>query len=386
MMDRGNFPASRWFQFILCQEWLYVVCFSVTLICSYMFGLIGKPATTMKCLVTGGAGYVGSHVVISLLDAGHEVVVLDNLSTGHMAAIPEKARFWNIDLSDAQATHNAVAQENWDVVFHFAALSSVGHSIIEPFHYLRHNTMNSLNLIEACTVHNVKRFIFSSTAALFSDKNNLSQIADDAQVNPASPYGDSKYFIERALLWADRVCGMRSACLRYFNAAGADPKGRLGEDHRPETHLIPLAIDTALGLRHSLKIFGNTYNTRDGTCIRDYIHVTDLADAHIRVIDQLNKKSVSYNLGNGLGFTNLEIIQSVERVSGRKILWEWGPPRSGAPAMLVADPSRIRMETGWCPQYQGIDSIVETALNWRKKYPHGYEDYTNGLVLPKMYS
>lgn len=331
----------------------------------------------MKCLVTGGAGYVGSHLVISLMDAGHDVVVLDNLSTGHIAAIPQGARFWNIDLEDAQATHDAVSQENWDVVFHFAALSSVGHSIADPFHYLRHNTVNSLNLIEACTYHNVKRFVFSSTAALFSGDSDLPGITDDAHVNPASPYGDSKFFIERALLWADRVYGMRSACLRYFNAAGADPLGRLGEDHRPETHLIPLAIDTALGLHPSLKIFGNNYDTRDGTCIRDYIHVTDLADAHIRVIDQLDTRSVSYNLGNGRGFTNLEVIESVERVSGCTIPWDWAPPRPGDPAILVADSSRIRMETGWCPKYQHIDSIVGTALNWRKKHPHGYGNHTS---------
>ncbi|WP_395369667.1 UDP-glucose 4-epimerase GalE [Komagataeibacter diospyri] len=340
----------------------------------------------MKCLVTGGAGYVGSHVVISLLDAGHDVVILDNLSTGHIAAIPEGVRFWNVDLEDAQATHDAVARENWDVVFHFAALSSVGHSISEPFHYLRHNTMNSLNLIEACTFHNVRRFVFSSTAALFGDESDLPQITDDALVNPTSPYGDSKFFIERALLWADRIYGMRSACLRYFNAAGADPRGRLGEDHRPETHLIPLAIDTALGVRPCLKIFGNNYDTRDGTCIRDYIHVTDLADAHIRVIDQLDERSVSYNLGNGLGFTNLEVIQSVERVSGQKVSWEWAPPRSGDPAILVADSSRMRSETGWNPKYHSIDAIVETALQWRKRHPHGYDDYNSRSVLPELWS
>ncbi|MBL7232385.1 UDP-glucose 4-epimerase GalE [Komagataeibacter oboediens] len=327
----------------------------------------------MKCLVTGGAGYVGSHVVISLLDAGHDVVVLDDLSTGHRAAIPDGVRFRHVDLSNAQATHDAVTQDSWDVVFHFAALSSVGRSITEPFHYLRHNIMSSLNLIEACTSHQVKRFVFSSTAALFSNERDLSRIMDDAPVNPASPYGDSKFFIERALLWADRVYGMRTACLRYFNAAGADPKGRLGEDHRPETHLIPLAIDTALGLQSSLQIFGSNYSTRDGTCIRDYVHVTDLADAHIRVIDQLDTRSVAYNLGNGRGLTNLEVIESVERVSGCRIPWEWALPRPGDPAILVADSSRIRMDTGWQPRYRHIDSIVGTALNWRKRHPHGYD-------------
>ncbi|GBQ52371.1 UDP-glucose 4-epimerase GalE [Komagataeibacter sucrofermentans] len=327
----------------------------------------------MKCLVTGGAGYVGSHVIISLLDAGHEVVILDNLSTGHLAAVPPGVRFWNIDLADARATRHAVSQEDWDVVFHFAALSSVSESVERPFYYLGQNTINSLNLIEACTDHGVKRFVFSSTAALFNGENHCESIADNAVIDPSSPYGDSKYFIERALIWADRICGMRSACLRYFNAAGADPLGRLGEDHRPETHLIPLTIDAALGLRPMLKIFGNDYHTPDGTCVRDYVHVTDLADAHIRVIDQLEHASVTYNLGNGRGFSNLEILQSVERVSGRKVPWEWADRRPGDPAILVADSSHIRQDTGWNPQYHDIDSIVETALRWRERHPHGYD-------------
>lgn len=328
----------------------------------------------MKCLVTGGAGYVGSHVVMSLLDIGHEVVVLDNLSTGHLAALPKGVCFWDIDLADAQATQEAVSQENWDVVFHFAALSSVSDSMRQPFHYLRQNTFNSLNLIEACTHNHVKRFVFSSTAALFNGEKHLELIADDALINPSSPYGDSKYFIERALIWADRIYGMRSACLRYFNAAGADPLGRLGEDHRPETHLIPLTIDAALGLHPLLRLFGGDYDTPDGTCIRDYIHVTDLADAHIRVIDQLDNASVSYNLGSGKGFSNLEIIKSVERVSGRKVPWEWADRRHGDPAILVADSSRMQQETGWRPQYQDIDSIVATALHWRERHPYGYDD------------
>ncbi|MBV1830684.1 UDP-glucose 4-epimerase GalE [Komagataeibacter melomenusus] len=326
----------------------------------------------MKCLVAGGAGYVGSHVIIGLLEAGHEVTVLDNLSTGHLAAIPPGVGFHNADLTDAQATKKVVSQKKWDVVFHFAALSSVSESVNRPFHYLRQNTLSSLNLIEACAHQGVKRFVFSSTAALFNGKTHHGLIPDNAAIDPSSPYGDSKYVTERALVWADRIYGMRSACLRYFNAAGADPLGRLGEDHRPETHLIPLTIDTALGLNPLLKIFGSDYNTPDGTCVRDYVHVTDLADAHIRVIDQLDNASVAYNLGNGKGFSNLEIIQSVERVSGRKVHWEWADRRHGDPATLVADSSRIQREIGWQPQYQNIDSIVTTALHWRERHPHGY--------------
>ena len=328
----------------------------------------------MKCLVTGGAGYVGSHVVISLLDAGHDVVVLDNLSTGHLSAIPEGARFWNIDLADITATRNAIASENWDVVWHFAALSSVGDSMRTPFHYLRYNAMNSLNVIESCVDCNVRRFVFSSTAALFGEEIKSTKASESTVINPSSPYGDSKFFIEKTLSWADRIYGMRSACLRYFNAAGADPQGRIGEDHRPENHLIPLTIDVALGRNKLLKIFGSDYDTRDGTCVRDYVHVTDLADAHIRVIDKLDESSVSYNLGNGIGFTNLDVVKSVERVSGRKVSWEWADRRRGDPAVLIADASRMHQETGWLPHYRDIDAIVETALAWREKHPDGYYD------------
>jgi len=326
----------------------------------------------MKCLVTGGAGFVGSHVALSLLDAGHSVTVLDDLSTGHRAAVPPGARFAEVDLADATATDAIVGSEAWDAVLHFAALSLVGDSMRVPYHYLRRNTDTSLNLIEACTRHGVKRFVFSSTAALFGGEDRPPPIADDATIDPGSPYGESKFFIERALLWADRIHGMHSACLRYFNAAGADSAGRLGEDHRPETHLIPLTIDAALGRRPGLKLFGNDYATRDGTCVRDYVHVEDLASAHILAIGQLDDRSVRYNLGNGLGFTNLEVIQSVERVSGRKVPWEWAPRREGDPAVLVADSVRIRQETGWTPRYPDIDVIVETALRWREANPDGY--------------
>ncbi|WP_082267005.1 UDP-glucose 4-epimerase GalE [Komagataeibacter europaeus] len=326
----------------------------------------------MKCLVTGGAGYVGSHVVIGLLGAGHEVAVIDNLSTGYRAAVPSGVRFFPLDLLDAEAINKILASEKWDVVLHFAALSLVNESMSKPFYYLRQNYITALNLIEACALNGVKRFVFSSTAALFGGKERFSLIPDNARVEASSPYGESKFLIERALVWADQIYGMRSASLRYFNAAGADPLGRLGEEHTPETHLIPLAIDTVLGLRGKLKIFGNDYPTRDGTCIRDYIHVTDLADAHIRVIELLDRRSVTYNLGNGLGFTNMEVVQAIEHVSGRKLPWEWAPRRTGDPSMLVADSALIRRETGWSPRYSSIDIIVETALQWRKRNPHGY--------------
>ena len=327
----------------------------------------------MKCLVTGGAGYIGSHTVISLLDAGHEVVVLDNLSTGHRAAIPAGVRFLHLDLSNAEAITEAVAGEHWDAVLHFAGVSLVGDSMRRPFHYLRDNYITALNLIESCATHGIERFVFSSTAALFGGDNQAGLITDNASIQPGSPYGESKFLIERALHWADCIYGMRSACLRYFNAAGADPQGRLGEDHTPETHLIPLAIDTLLGRRPVLQLFGNDYATRDGTCVRDYIHVTDLADAHIRAIDRLDGGSVAYNLGSGTGFTNLEVVRSIERIGGQKLHWAWAARRPGDPSVLVADSERIRRETGWNPHYRSIDSIVETALRWREAHPHGYE-------------
>lgn len=327
----------------------------------------------MRYLITGGAGFVGSHVALALLDAGHEVVILDNLSTGHQAAIPSGAHFEKADLANAAHISSIIAQGPWDAVLHFAALSLVGDSIVKPYHYLRQNTLTSLNLIEACVQHGVKKFVFSSTAALFGGDDRPPPITDDASIDPGSPYGESKFFIERALLWADRIHGMRHACLRYFNAAGADAKGRLGEDHRPETHLIPLAIDAVLGRRPPLKLFGRDYPTPDGTCIRDYIHVADLADAHIRAIGQLNNHSVTYNLGNGQGFSNMEVIQSVGRIAGRDVPWEWAPRRIGDPSVLVADSSLIKKETGWTPHFTNIDTIVETAYRWRVSHPNGYE-------------
>lgn len=327
----------------------------------------------MRCLVTGGAGYIGSHVAQYLLDHGHEVVILDNLSTGHKAAIPSGAEFQKIDLAEASCVDKALSCGGWDVVMHFAALSLVGVSMEKPYDYLRSNTLTSLNLIEACVRHGVKRFVFSSTAALFGGENLPPIIPDTAPIEPASPYGESKLMIERALKWADKIHGMRYASLRYFNAAGADPQGRLGEDHHPETHLIPLAIDALLGRRPALKLFGNDYPTRDGTCIRDYIHVTDLADAHVRVIDRLEEQSVTYNLGNGKGFSNLEVIKAIEHVSGKKLPWSWGPRRMGDPASLVADSSRFRADVGWNPLYPDIMEIVETALKWRMAHPNGYE-------------
>lgn len=328
----------------------------------------------MRYLVTGGAGFVGSHVVLALLDAGHEVDVLDNFSTGHRGAVPAAAKVHTVDLIDYQDTVDVVAGQKWDGVLHFAALSLVGASMADPFYYLRQNYLTSLNLVQACALHGVKKFVFSSTAALFGGPERADPIPETALIQPGSPYGESKFMIERALHWADSLYGLKSACLRYFNAAGADPQGRAGEDHGPETHLIPLTIDAALGRRPALKLFGTDYSTRDGSCIRDYIHVADLADAHIRVLDQIEERSVVYNLGNGHGYSNLEVIQSVARVSGLTVPWEPAARRLGDPAVLVADSTTLRKDTGWQPQWGELDRIVETAFRWREKHPNGYGD------------
>ncbi|MCX5616492.1 UDP-glucose 4-epimerase GalE [Bombella sp. TMW 2.2559] len=325
----------------------------------------------MRYLVTGGAGYIGSHVTLALLEDGHDVTVLDNLSTGHRAAIPTGARFRHVNLADSAALDAILGETHWDGVLHLAALSVVGDSMKSPFHYIRQNMLTSLNLIEGCVRHQIMRFLFSSTAALFDD-NNTTLLSETSPINPSSPYGESKFLIERSLKWADRLHGLRYGCLRYFNAAGADEQGRLGEDHRPETHLIPLAIDTALGRRPLLRVAGNDYDTLDGTCIRDYIHVSDIAKAHLLVLARLDEKSVTYNLGTGKGFSNLDVIRTVERVTGQSLPWTWCPRRKGDRAILITDPSRIRKELGWRPRHTEIESIIETALRWRLRHPDGY--------------
>ncbi|HUB11536.1 MAG TPA: UDP-glucose 4-epimerase GalE [Acetobacteraceae bacterium] len=323
-----------------------------------------------RVLVTGGAGYVGSHMVSALLARGDAVVVLDNLRTGHRAAVLPGARLVNLDLADAAGVDALLADGPWDAVFHFAALSLVGESMRAPFRYLAENGMNGIRLIESCVRHGVGRFILSSTANLFGTPEEM-PIPETARIDPGSPYGESKWMIERALLWADRVHGLHSACLRYFNAAGADPAGRLGEDHDPETHLIPLVIDAALGRRPELAVFGTDYPTPDGTCIRDYVHVTDLADAHLLALERLEGGSVTWNLGNGAGHSVLQVIEAVQRVTGRQVPHRLGVRRPGDPAVLVAGAARA-IEAGWRPRFAALEEMVRTALTWREAHPGGY--------------
>lgn len=328
----------------------------------------------MRYLVTGGAGFVGSHLVLALLDRGHDVVVLDNFSTGHRAAVPQGVTTHVVDLMNHKAVQECVSDGPWDGIFHFAALSLVGESMRDPLRYIHDNTQTALNLIQACIDHHVPKLVFSSTAALFGGPERTTPIGDDALIHPGSPYGESKLMIERTLYWADRVHHLRSACLRYFNAAGADPQGRAGEDHAPETHLIPLTIDAALGRRPPLQLFGTDYATADGSCIRDYVHVTDLADAHVRLLDHINTRSVVYNIGTGCGYSNLDVIRSVERVTGLSVPWVPAARRLGDPAMLVADASTLRRDTGWRPRFTKLDTIISTAFQWRSSHPKGYGD------------
>ena len=324
-----------------------------------------------RFLVTGGAGYVGSHIVLALLDDGHEVVVLDNLRTGHRAAVPAQATFIHADLADLESLSAILANGPSDGVFHFAARSLVGESMQDPMLYMAANAGIGFGLIDACIKHGIKRFVFSSTAALFGTAGSA-PIDEDTPINPASPYGESKYMVERALYWADRIHGLKSACLRYFNAAGSDPQGRAGEDHQPETHLIPLVIDAALKRRPPLTLFGTDYPTPDGTCVRDYVHVSDLARAHLAVLPLLNERSVTFNIGTGRGHSNREIIDSVARVTGLDVPWAAGPRRPGDPPYLVASPARLMAATGWQPEFAHIDKIVETVFAWRNQHPHGY--------------
>ena len=328
----------------------------------------------MRVLVTGGAGFVGSHTVLALVGRGDEVVVLDNLRQGHRGAVPDGARLLVGDLGDQALLDQVLGETRFDAVFHFAALSLVGESMRLPFLYFRQNAGLGTALIESCVRHGVGRFILSSTAALFGNPDTI-PITEATRIDPGSPYGESKLMIERTLHWADRVHGLRSACLRYFNAAGADPAGRAGEDHDPETHLIPLLIDAVLGRRPPITVFGSDYDTPDGTCIRDYVHVSDLADAHLAALGRLDYESVTYNLGSGTGHSVRAVIRSVERVAGRPVPIVEGDRRPGDPAVLVASSDRIRAETGWTPRFTDLDETVATAFRWRDAHPNGYADH-----------
>jgi UDP-glucose 4-epimerase len=324
-----------------------------------------------RYLVTGGAGFVGSHLVLALLRGGASVTVLDDISTGHEAAVPKGARLVRGSVTDPEALARAFADGPFEAAFHFAALTLVGESMREPVRYIAENVAGGAALVDACVRHGVTRMVLSSTANLFAEPARM-PIDEDEAIVPGSPYGESKAMLERLLHWADRIHGLRSACLRYFNAAGADPDGAAGEDHRPETHLIPLVLDAAAGRRPPLTVFGDDYPTPDGTCIRDYIHVADLAAAHLAVLEPLKARSVRYNLGTGTGHSVREVIAAAEAVTGLKVPYVIGPRREGDPAVLVAASDRIRRELGWQPRFAELGTIVAHAWAWRQRNPEGY--------------
>jgi UDP-glucose 4-epimerase len=324
----------------------------------------------MKILVTGGAGYIGSITVEQLIAAGEEVVVFDNLYQGHAAAVHPDAVFIEGDLADRAAIDAVMDAHKPDAIMHFASHTLVGESWEDPWRYLGENVTNGINLLQSAIDHGVMKFILSSTANLFDDPERM-PIDENERIVPGSPYGESKYILERLLYWLDRTKGLKYAALRYFNAAGASTVR--GEDHSPEYHLIPIVLEVALGQREQVHIFGDDYETRDGTCVRDYIHVIDLAQAHILALRALDQGSRTYNLGNGEGFTVKEVIETAREITGHPIPAEVGPRRPGDPAVLIASSDKIRRELGWTPQYPELRAIIETAWAWHQRHPGGYE-------------
>jgi UDP-glucose 4-epimerase len=327
----------------------------------------------MKVMVGGGAGYIGSHAVKQLIEAGHEVVVVDNLFRGHREAVHPQAAFYQIDLSETAALARVLTEHGIQCVMHFAALAYVGESVGDPLSYYDKNTAGSLSMLKAMKEAGVKRLVFSSTCATYGEPETT-PIVETMRQEPINPYGWSKWCVERILKdygAADRQFAY--AALRYFNVAGSAADGSLGEDHEPETHLIPVLLRAAIGRRDKVTVFGTDYPTPDGTCIRDYIHVEDLCAAHIVAMQALQPGDGRfYNLGIGRGYSVREVLESAERVTGCRIPVEYGPRRPGDPAILYANADKIRRELGWSARYTEIDPIVSTAWNWIRNHPKGY--------------
>jgi len=324
----------------------------------------------LNILVTGGAGYIGSIVVEQLIQAGDSVVVFDNLYQGHRDAVHPDAVFIKGDLANQPEINAVFEAHKIEGIMHFASYTLVGESVEKPFMYLRDNAVNASNLLESAVHHGVRKFILSSTANLFDDPEKI-PIAPTERIVPGSPYGESKYIIERYLHWLDRIYDFRYAALRYFNACGASHER--GEHHDPETHLIPVVLNVALGKRDKFYLFGNDYKTHDGTCVRDYIHVLDLAEAHILALRALDNGSRAYNLGNNRGYSNLEVVETARKVTGHPIPFEFGPRRPGDPDTLIADNQAIKQALGWTPKYPDLETIIKMAWDWHVKNPNGYE-------------
>ena len=325
----------------------------------------------MKILVTGGAGYIGSHTVAELLKQGHEITVFDNLICGHKQSITCPLVVG--DLLDKSQINAVFEKDNFDGVIHFAAYALAGESMNEPGKYFENNILGGLNLLEAMKKNGVNKIIFSSTCAQYGFPEKL-PVTEEENKKPVSVYGESKLIFETILQWYDSLFGIKNICLRYFNAAGAFLDGTIGEDHQPETHIIPIAIQTALGLREKFTIFGSDYKTPDGTNIRDYVHVLDLAEAHIKSLVYLagDNESNFFNVGTGKGYSNKEIIEMVKKISGIDFLVENGPRRSGDPDAIYADNTKIKKVLNWEPKYSDLETIIKTAWNWHKAHPKGY--------------
>jgi len=324
----------------------------------------------MRILVTGGAGYIGSVVTEELLNDGHQVVVYDNLSKGHQAAVVPGAQFVHAGLEDGPRLRQTLEQQQVEAVIHMAAYSLVGESSVNPAKYYQNNVASGLVLLDAMLESGVKKLVFSSTAATYGEPKQQ-PIDESTPTNPTNPYGETKLSFERAMNWFDLAYGFRYASLRYFNAAGATV--RCGEDHDPESHLIPIALQVATGARQYVEIFGDDYPTPDGTCVRDYIHVVDLARAHILALGELDKGSQIFNLGcGGDGYSVRQVVDTVREVTGKEIPTRIGPRRPGDPSTLIASSEKIKAKLGWQPKYQDIRLIVESAWKWTLAHPHGY--------------
>ena len=329
----------------------------------------------MAILVAGGAGYIGSHMVKDLVEHGQEVVVADNLSTGHRDAINPKAKFYEGDIRDRKFLDKIFDNEDIEAVVHFAAFSIVPESMSKPLKYFDNNTGGMITLLEAMRDHNIKYIVFSSTAATYGVPEHMPIKETDPQ-NPINPYGLSKLMMEKMMHWADKAYGIKFVALRYFNVAGAAPDGTIGEDHGPETHLVPIILQVAQGKRKELSIFGDDYNTPDGTNVRDYVHVMDLADAHILAIKYLEagNESNAFNLGSSTGFSNKQILEAAREVTGEPIPAKIAPRRPGDPDSLVAASDKARNVLGWDPKYDDVHDIIATAWKWHSTHPKGYDD------------
>lgn len=328
----------------------------------------------MSILVCGGAGYIGSHAVAKLIENKKEVVVLDNLQKGHLSAIWNGAKFYKGDLKNEDILNQIFEENNIDSVIHFAADSLVGESMEKPFEYYENNVGGSLSLLKAMKKYGINKIVFSSTAATYGEPENI-PITEKDKTEPTNTYGETKLTVEKMLKWAEKAYGIRHVILRYFNVAGAHDSGKIGEDHNPETHLIPLILQVALGKREKIYIFGEDYNTKDGTCIRDYIHVMDLVDAHLLALKRLNdnKNSAIYNLGNGNGFSVKEVIEKSRKVTGHPIPAEIQGRRAGDPAKLIASSEKAIKELGWNPENSSLEKIIESAWKWHKNNINGYK-------------